>query len=188
MPGYQLASQITKIKLKRFNYYVLIPIKTRIVQVPKESFDSNVIFSKGYLIVESNTRFDDLEDIKYEVVSGTIFMGSRFAITLLEFNGIKKSLQIYSQEEVVKPLSGVKEILTTIKLSTQSDAIKLGLFCIYSITLIPEDLNKTIPPYPLPIGLYQWVRTVTGNKTKLCNLTPSGLGRVYNLRLSRSDQ
>lgn len=131
------------------NYYVLIPIKTKVIDDPPGLLEPDNTSLEDDFFGKSDKKINDLKDINYKVVSGTIFMGSRFATTLLEFEGIRKSLQIYSQEEVLKPLPGVQETLTAIKLSTQSNAIKLGVFCIYSITLIPEDLNKTIPPYGL---------------------------------------
>lgn len=131
------------------NYYVLIPIKTRIIDDPPVIPEPDNTFSEEGFFDKSDNKINDLKDINYKVVSGTIFMGSRFATTLLDVEGIKELLNIYSQEEAFQPLVGDTDVITSIKLSTQSNAIKLGVFSIYSITLIPEDLNKTIPPYGL---------------------------------------
>ena len=131
------------------NYYVLISIKTRVIVDPPRLLGPDNTSLEDDFFGKSDKKINDLKDINYKVVSGTIFISSKFATRLLEFEDIRKSLQIYSQEEVFKTLPRVQEILTAIKLSTQSNAIKLGVFCIYSITLIPKDINITIPPYNL---------------------------------------
>ena len=129
------------------DYYVLIPIRTRVVKKKKTTPDESIIYSEGDIIVSSGEVSSVEAKIQYEVVQGQIFMGSRFVTTLLELNGIAKALQIFTQEEVLEPFTGEKQTLTSIKLSTQSDAVRLGVFSIYSIALVPVDYSKTLPPY-----------------------------------------
>lgn len=129
------------------NYYVLIPIRARLEKgpdpEPSESFD----FFKGEGVSLKEKKSIVGDPPVYEVKPGFIFMGSRFVTTLLELNGIAKILQIYQQEEVLLPMEGDSVPITSVKISTQSDAVRLGVFSIYSIALIPEDATKIIPPY-----------------------------------------
>ena len=84
------------------NYYVLISIKTRVIVDPPRLLGPDNTSLEDDFFGKSDKKINDLKDINYKVVSGTIFISSKFATRLLEFEDIRKSLQIYSQEEVFK--------------------------------------------------------------------------------------
>lgn len=129
------------------NYYVLVPIKT-LVNLPTtpENQQDNTLLN-----YDIGSKLDDkvtiLKDTVPKVMTGEIYFGSRFVTTLLDAEGVKEALEIVSEDDVYKIPEGCDNPITAIKLSTQSDAIKIGVFSIYSITLVPADPEHTIPPY-----------------------------------------
>lgn len=161
------------------DYYVLIPIITRVAKKEPRTPNETILFSEGDIIVPSEEVLDLEAKIVYEVKKGSIFMGSRFSTTLLEVNGVGKALQIYSQEEILSPIDQDKKTITSIKISTQSDAVRLGVFSIYSIALIPEDYSKTIPPYG-----YRYVSRIPASG----NLDPRTVANtLYNTKFKIKD-
>lgn len=129
------------------NYYVLIPIKTKLTDdPPPPNFSNNRFLEEGLYDQPYNTLSDPKVDT-HKVVPASIFIGSRYVTTLLDLPGVSKALQIVSQEEVLVAGQGDDGVITSIKLGNQSDAIKIGVFSIYSLALIPVDKDKTISPY-----------------------------------------
>ena len=127
------------------NYYVFYPIKARVKKDRGPSTDTSS--EEQVVLSTSESNQPESNDDIYEVKRGHIYIGSRFATTLLDIPLICGVLGIVPEDKVLKPYNGDTEEVTAITLSTQSSAIRLGVFSIYSIVLIPQDPTKTIPPY-----------------------------------------
>lgn len=131
------------------NYYVLVPIKV-LVQYPEPilNSDNNTFFEISFL-EEKDEKDNPSRKLVPRSVPGEMYFGSRFSTLLLETEGVLQALQIVSEETAYDKAPGCAEPITAVKLSTQSDAIKIGVFSLYSFTLVPADPAHIIAPYNL---------------------------------------
>ena len=81
------------------------------------------------------------------LVSGTMYFGLRFQSNFVSMDNLYKKLGLETLEELNKLPTGQTRPPTCIKLSNQSDGIKLGLLKTFKIVLGPKDKTKTLPPY-----------------------------------------
>lgn len=129
------------------NYYVLVPIKA-LVQYPIDPPDPvNNIYSQETLFEVKDEKEKLTFNLGPKAVDGKMYFGSRFSTLLLEAPAVLLALGLVPESVAYGNAPDCDEPITAVKLSTQSDVIKIGVFAVYSFILIPKNPEETIPPY-----------------------------------------
>lgn len=88
------------------------------------------------------------KDDKGKLNTGFMYFGIRFQGLLLESLNTYKSLGFFTLEDVVTDCGGdITELPTLLKISTYSDAGRLGLTRELSLTLIPLEAGRQVYPF-----------------------------------------